>query len=327
MPEFQIMGALTRALKSVYIDAVDMGNDIFRPIVAIAGYDAAADGSKILPAVLPVVTGPLTAVAQTLAARCDQAGAVVVAMHTAALANHGVVFEVSLNSTNGTDGNWYAVQATRSDSGLIETGAAALAATPAFAWEINVNGFRWFRVRCTTHTSGTATWTIQRSILSAETVVSLGALGAEDAAAVGNAMRVGGRVRTAPLTTLVANDAADLMMDPAGAAVVKAHAPNGAVWNASVALTTTTPAVVQGAAGAGLHRRITALQAINTGAAVVDLILLDGVTERWRLPLPINVPVSVPMELPLITTANTALNANLSAAGTVRLNAQGYTSV
>lgn len=111
-----------------------------------------------------------------------------------------------------------------------------------------------------------------------------------------------------------------------GVPITKPYAIPEAGWNASLALTTTTAAAIQAAAGAGLKRHITALQAINTGVAAVELILLDGVTERWRLTLPINVPVAFEFPTEITTTANTALNANLSAAGTVRANFQGYTA-
>jgi hypothetical protein len=50
----------------------------------------------------------------------------------------------------------------------------------------------------------------------------------------------------------------------------------------------------------------------------------DG--KRWRLPLPVNVLVSIEFPTELLTTVNVALNANLSAVGTVRANFQGYTS-
>jgi hypothetical protein len=81
------------------------------------------------------------------------------------------------------------------------------------------------------------------------------------------------------------------------------------------------------AGGAGLKRHMTGLQAINTGASAVDLIILDGAAERWRMTLPVNVPVDFCFaETHLIVTAATALNANLSAAGTVRVCAQGYTA-
>ena len=153
-----------------------------------------------------------------------------------------------------------------------------------------------------------------------------GGAAAEDAATSSNPVVVGGVVRTAVTpTTLVAGDAVRDTHAGSGAKITKPYAVPEAAWNASLALTTTTPAAIQLAAGAGLKRHITALQAINTGTAV-DLIILDGVTERWRLTLPQNVPVSIEFPTELVTTVNTALNANLSAAGTVRMNAQGYTS-
>lgn len=151
--------------------------------------------------------------------------------------------------------------------------------------------------------------------------------GAEDAAATGNAVRVGGRVRTAHLTTLAAGDAADAHMTTAGQQIVKVGGLTESQWNASAALTTTTAVALAAAGGAGLKRHMTGLQAINTGASAVELILLDGTTERWRMTLPPNVPCDFTFgETHLNVTANTALNANLSAAGTVRVNAQGYTA-
>jgi hypothetical protein len=111
-----------------------------------------------------------------------------------------------------------------------------------------------------------------------------------------------------------------------GVPITKPYAIPEAGWNASLALTTTTATAIQAAAGAGLKRHCTAVQAINTGAAAVDLIILDGATERWRITLPINVPIAFQLPTEITTTANTALNANLSAAGTVRANFQGYTA-
>lgn len=111
-----------------------------------------------------------------------------------------------------------------------------------------------------------------------------------------------------------------------GVPISKPYAIPEAGWNASLALTTNTATAIQAAAGAGLKRHCTAVQAINTGAAAVDLIILDGTTERWRITLPINVPIAFQLPTEITTTANTALNANLSAAGTVRANFQGYTA-
>jgi hypothetical protein len=71
-----------------------------------------------------------------------------------------VTFEGSLNSTNGTDGNWFTVQAIRSNANTIETTTGVLAAAPAYAWELSVNALKYFRVRATAWTSGTQVWTM-----------------------------------------------------------------------------------------------------------------------------------------------------------------------
>jgi hypothetical protein len=70
---------------------------------------------------------------------------------TAADAAGVVIFEGSINSTTGVDGDWFLIQAARTDSNVVETGrgASALAAGAAqgYAWEASVAGIRWFRVR------------------------------------------------------------------------------------------------------------------------------------------------------------------------------------
>lgn len=79
---------------------------------------------------------------------------------TGTFAGVNVTFEGSLNSTNGTDGNWFTVQAIRSNANTIETTSGVLGAAPAYAWELSVNAMKYFRVRATAWTSGTQTWTM-----------------------------------------------------------------------------------------------------------------------------------------------------------------------
>jgi hypothetical protein len=79
-------------------------------------------------------------------------------------------FEGSLNSTNGTDGNWFAIQAVRSNANTIETTSGVLAAAPAYGWELSVNGLNWFRVRATAWTSGTANIQIQPGAYATEPI-------------------------------------------------------------------------------------------------------------------------------------------------------------
>lgn len=148
-----------------------------------------------------------------------------------------------------------------------------------------------------------------------------------DGVMTGYPVRIGGRAVTANFTPVATGDATDLITTTVGVQIAKPYAIPEAGWNASVALTTTTATALQAAAAAGLKRHITALQAINTGASVTDLIILDGATERWRLPLPVNVPVAFEFPTEIQTTAATALNVNLGTAVTsVRVNAQGYTA-
>jgi len=52
------------------------------------------------------------------------------------------------------------VQAIRSNANTIETTSGNLSAAPAYAWELSVNGLKWFRVRATAFTSGTQAWTM-----------------------------------------------------------------------------------------------------------------------------------------------------------------------
>lgn len=163
-------------------------------------------------------------------------------------------------------------------------------------------------------------------VSSMPTTSGVAGAAAHDAGVSGNPVRVAGRARTSNYTTVANDDTADLLTTLVGALIQKPYAIPEQGWSASLSLTTTTAAPIQTAAGSGLKRHITAGQVINTGASTVDLIILDGATERWRLPLPINVPVTITFPTEIVTTANTALNANLSAVGTVRFNAQGYTA-
>lgn len=175
--------------------------------------------------------------------------------------------------------------------------------------------------------SGTVTSNIGTGTLAAVTALTGGGV-AEDAAAGANPVVTGGVVRTAVTpVTLVAGDAVRDTHAGSGAKVIKPYAVPEAGWNANLSLTNNTAVPIAAAAGASLKRHITASQMINTGASAIDVIILDGAAERWRMTLPVNVPFDCAFVTELITTANTALNVNLgSATGTVRFCAQGYTS-
>ena len=162
-------------------------------------------------------------------------------------------------------------------------------------------------------------------LIGSGTVAAAGTVAVD--AAIGNPVTAGLRASNANIAAMsAAGDSVGWLGTMIGAGIVKPYALPEAGFNASLALTSTTAAAIQTAGAAGIKRHLTAVQAINTGAAAVDLIILDGTTERWRLPLPVNIPVAFAFPTEIVTTTATALNANLSAAGTVRANFQGYTA-
>lgn len=143
-----------------------------------------------------------------------------------------------------------------------------------------------------------------------------------------NPVGIGGRAANVNQAAMsAAGDLVHTMHTMIGAVVNQPFCIPEAKFDANLALTATSDVAIAVAAGAGLKRHLVSMHATNTGAASVDLIIKDGAAERKRYPLPVNVPV--PIDYPSggpVVTANTALNAALSAAGTVRLNAEGFTA-
>lgn len=125
------------------------------------------------PGLSPLVTGAITANAQTVFANISRQSNVTLHMVATGLSGHNVTFEASVDSTNGTDGAWFAIQMVRTNANTIELTSGVLAATPAYAWEGSVNGYNWVRVRATAHTAGTATWKIQPAPYATEPVPAI----------------------------------------------------------------------------------------------------------------------------------------------------------
>lgn len=240
------------------------------------------------------------------------------------------VFEVSFNSTNGTDGTWLPCTGTRSSSGSTqESGFTGLVNTPAYYWVFSPGAANYFRVRFTALASGTVNVAIIPSKGAVQFLQAQGAANAaHDAVASAAPTRVAGKSAISmPAMVSAAGDVVDLTATMQGALVISPHTtPNGRV-RGSAALTTTSDVAVLSAGGGGISNNLVDLVAINTGAAVVELILKDGTTEFWRLPLPVNVPVVISLDAPIRGGANLPINAALSAAGTVRCLMTGFTSV
>lgn len=301
----------------------------------------------VAPGYYDTVAGNIAAVGQAVAIDVTRASNVAISMVATGLAGHNAVFEYSHNSTDGVDGNWYAVQAIRSNANTVETGTGVLAGTPVYGWELSVNAYRWFRVRAAAHTGGTAAYTLQPAGFATEPIpaaqvtptqpVSLSGAnlptvgqGAEDAAAAGNAVRVGGRVRAAALTTLVANDAADLTLTTGGAAVVKAYSVPELDWHyvAPAGGIVVATAVAAKAAVVGLRNYVTGVDLYNASASVTtEVVLLDGVTPIWRTSLAPGQRLDRQFASPRKTSVNVALNVQALTAGVLYANIDGYVAL
>lgn len=122
------------------------------------------------PASNPSVSGSITANAQNVSIPCGRFGNLAISMVATTLVGHNVSFECSNNSTNGTDGNWYGVQAVRSNANTCETTSGVLAATPVYMWHVNVGDYSYFRVRATAHTSGTAAYILKPGSYATEPI-------------------------------------------------------------------------------------------------------------------------------------------------------------
>lgn len=131
------------------------------------------------PGSIPAVVQAITANAQTVPINVERASNVTISMVAASLVGHNATFEYSNNSTNGTDGNWYVVQVVRSNANTVETASGVLAATPVYGWEASVNAYKWFRVRATAHTSGTATYTLLPGAYATEPIPAVQVTGTQ----------------------------------------------------------------------------------------------------------------------------------------------------
>ena len=118
---------------------------------------------SVKSASFPVVSQAITAAAQTFPVAVDEADHTLFQMVAASLVGHNVTFEGSVDSTTGADGTWVAIAALRTNVNTLEGTTGVLAATPAYGWRVHSAAFSFVRVRCTAHTSGTATLTAGRT--------------------------------------------------------------------------------------------------------------------------------------------------------------------
>jgi hypothetical protein len=178
------------------------------------------------------------------------------------------------------------------------------------------------------------------SVGTVSTVTSLTTLAngqtAHSSASTGSPVRVGGRVKTANDTTLVAGDASDMAVTTDGAQVMKPYSVPEVDWVYAAAgngiVNTTTAVTIKTAAGAGLRNYMTGIQLLSeTLGAATEVAVRDGAggTVIWRTKLSTAAQplTTIIFPNPLKGTANTLLEVvtlSASVTGAVYFNAQGY---
>ena len=131
------------------------------------------------PGTVAATTGNITGSGQTIPVNIERASNITISMVATSLTGHNITFEYSNNSTNGTDGNWYVVQVVRSNANTVETTSGVLTATPAYGWEASVNAYKWFRIRATAHTGGTASYTLLPGAYATEPIPAVQVTGTQ----------------------------------------------------------------------------------------------------------------------------------------------------
>lgn len=129
------------------------------------------------PQDFPVLTSDLTSIGSALPIDVSMASSLTLSLKnsgTVTMAVGTFVFEASLDSTTGTDGTWFAIQASRSNANQVDSNLAtpglAAGSGLAFAYRLSVAAYRWVRVRttATVTASALATWTAVRGAYATE---------------------------------------------------------------------------------------------------------------------------------------------------------------
>lgn len=274
---------------------------------------------------LPIV-GTITANAQTVFADIAGSPQCVLAL-TGTFSGHNVTFEVSYDSTNGTDGNWVQMAATRSNKSVSETTSGSSSTAPSYSWIVTTMGAQYVRVRATAHSSGTATWRIQPCAEQQNFNTEPTAGVPNGTAVVGGPMRIGLRGRS--IAAVVSNDqVVDAIGTLNGALVTKPHAIPESCWQGTGVLTTTADLAIKAAAGASVRNFVSDFSYQNTSATATGIVIKDGSTVIAQFHAPANMvtPAVVSLQCPLRGTANTTINvAALVTAANILVNACGHT--
>ncbi|MES2630389.1 MAG: hypothetical protein V4611_00310 [Patescibacteria group bacterium] len=197
----------------------------------------------------PTTTGPVNTVNAALTIDVRRASNVVFHVKntgSVSMAAGIFSFEGSLDSTNGTDGTWFGIQAVRSNANTVETttGTLALAvgAGLAYSWEASVNAYQYARVRCTTAVtaSAIATWIGLRGSYATEPIPAAQISGTQP---VSGTLTSAGTTTATPATGTNTNIASLVTAATTNATLVKATA--GTLYEVTFSNVTATPAFVK----------------------------------------------------------------------------------
>lgn len=234
------------------------------------------------PGDYPSVSQNITANAQRIAIDVTRISNLTVSMIAASLVGHNATFEYSPNSTNGVDGNWYGIQAVRTNANTIETATGVLAATPVYGWELSVNAYKWVSVRSTAHTSGTATYIFQPGTYATEPIPAAQVTATQPvsftqpAQVAGTALMGDVGLQARANATGAATAAKVQSAASTNATVVKASAGRVMGWH----LTNTSAAVKV----VHLHN-LTVAPTVGTSVPAYNIVLPAGATVNVSLPV------------------------------------------
>lgn len=273
---------------------------------------------------LPIL-GNITANAQTVFADIAGSPQSVLSV-TGTFSGHNATFEISYDSTNGTDGTWLAIGAIRTNKSLSELNSGAISANPGYGWVVPTLGAQYVRARATAHGSGTAVWRIQPCAEQQNFNTEASAAPSSGLPIVGGPTRIGFRSRNTSVTVST-DQVVDAIASINGALVVKPHAIPESCWQGTGVLTTTADLVIKTAAGASVRNYVSDFIYQNTSAVATIVVVKEGSTTiaQFNAPASMAVPAVISWACPIKGAANTAINiAALTTGANVLVNAAGH---
>jgi hypothetical protein len=160
--------------------------------------------------------------------------------------------------------------------------------------------------------------------------IAVAGTAAEDSAASGNPVSVGGQARTGlPASTIVNGDAVRLTQSISGQAIVKNFAARELDFGVNQTVTTNSQTAIRAAQGASIRQNITSIKFQNTNATATTLTIQDGSTtlDVISVPASMTLPVQLNYPTPLFGTGNAALNYTAGTTGAnILLQTTGFNS-